>query len=86
MSRLFLGGETIGVDLDAKGNPIRFTWLGQPYAVDHIYQHREVDMAWWSEEGPTHRDIFALTTTDGMLCVIHFDHLDGYWHLEKMYD
>lgn len=86
MSRLLLDGETIGVDLDAKGNPIGFTGLSQTYAVDHIYQHREVDIGWWSEEGPTHRNVFALTTTDGLLCVIYFDYLDGCWHLEKMYD
>ncbi len=86
MSRLLLDGETIAVDLDPKGNPIAFTWQDGTYLIERVYQHREIDIGWWSDEGVTHRNIFAVITTDGMLCVIYLDHSDGCWHLEKLYD
>lgn len=86
MSRLLRVAETIAVESDSDGNPNCFTWQNQNHTIERIRQRREIEIGWWSEEGTTHRHIFTVTTTDGMLCVIYFNHLDGDWYLEKLYD
>ncbi len=86
MSHQLLGGEKITVTLNQSENPISLTWQGRKYTIEHVHQRQEVDLGWWSDEGRTHRNLFTVTTTDGMLCVIYFDHLDEQWYIEKVHD
>ncbi|MCL4531409.1 MAG: hypothetical protein M1282_18650 [Chloroflexi bacterium] len=86
MSCLLRDEEPIAVELDSNANPTCFNWQNQRHIIERIREQWEIDIGWWSEEGPTHRDIFAVTTDDGMLCAIYLNHLDGNWYFEKIYD
>jgi hypothetical protein len=85
MTRLIGNTETIEVTLDPNGNPSAFNWNGM-HAIEQVHQRWEVDTDWWSEHGRVHREYFAVTTTDHLLCVLYRDDLDGEWHIEKLYD
>ena len=54
--------------------------------MQKIRQRWQVDGDWWGEQGRVWREYMALTTADGMLCVIYFDLLDQSWHLSRLYD
>ena len=86
MTRLFSEAETIQPRLDQLGRPSSFTWATRIHTIDHVIQRWEVDTEWWSELGRVNREYFAVTTREGMLCVLYFDHLDEQWRLEKIYD
>ena len=86
MTRLWPDSEKIRVELNDAGWPQRFDWQGQAHAVQQIRQRWQVDGDWWSEAGHVWREYIALTTVDGLLCVIYFDLLDQTWHLSRMYD
>ena len=45
-----------------------------------------MDTDWWSEEGRVCRRYFALTTDDGLLCVVYHDAIGDGWRLAKVYD
>ncbi len=86
MARLWPISEWIQVELGKDGWPARFTWNGRVYGVHKIRQRWQVDGDWWSEEGHIWREYVALTTTDGLLCVIYFNLLDQNWYLSRLYD
>lgn len=86
MTRLWRAGEDIEVSLDARGWPAAFTWRERRRAIERVRQHWQVDGDWWSEEGRVWREYLAVTTTDGLLCVLYYDLLDGNWRLAKVYD
>lgn len=86
MSRLWPDGESISVQTDDAGRPLRFTWRSHTYLLAQIQQHWQVDADWWSEAGRIWRDYVAVTTTDGLLCVIYQDLLSENWFLSKLYD
>ena len=86
MSCLLRDTETIAVELNSDGDPTSFIWQNQRHNIECIREQWEIEIGWWSEEGTTHRDMFAVTTDDGMLCVIYLNHLDGDWYPEKFYD
>ena len=86
MTRLWTNAEKIEVELNESGWPARFTWQGQAHPVQQIRQRWQVDGDWWSEAGHVWREYMALTTADGLLCVIYFDLLDQSWYLSRVYD
>lgn len=86
MSRLFGEDETIQPRLDQLGRPSSFTCASGIHTINHVIQRWEIDTEWWSELGRVNREYFAVTTREGMLCVLYFDHLNEEWHLEKVYD
>lgn len=86
MTRLWPEGETIRVTLGESGWPAQFTWQGQAHRVQQIRQRWQVDGDWWSEDGHVWREYIALTTADGLLCVLYFDLLGRGWHMSKVYD
>jgi hypothetical protein len=49
-------------------------------------QRWRLDGDWWGDAGWVWREYIALTTADGMLCVIYFDPHDQTWHLSRVYD
>lgn len=86
MTRLWSQGEPIQVETDGAEHPSFFVWQQRRHRVQQIHQHWLVDTDWWTEAGRAHRAYFALTTTDGLLCVIYHDRLTGAWRLSKVYD
>jgi hypothetical protein len=86
MTRLWTEGETITVRLSERGWPVEFTWQGRLHGVQIIRQRWQVDTDWWTDEGRVWREYLALTTTDGLLCVVYFDLLNQSWHLSSVYD
>lgn len=86
MTRLWSEGESIRVLQDGHGRPRQFVWKGQTHWVGEVHQMWEVDTDWWSEEGRVYRDYFALTTDNGLLCVLYHDRLHSQWRLAKVYD
>ncbi len=86
MSRLWPQGEPIQVQTDAVGRPLRFVWRQRTYRLAQLQQRWQVDTDWWSEAGRIWRDYVAVTTTDGLLCVLYQDLLTEDWFLSKLYD
>ena len=86
MTRLWPNGEAIKVNLNTQGLPAQFTWQGQVHRVQHIRQRWQVDTDWWHEEGQVWREAIAVTTTDGLFCVLYYDIQKRAWFLEKLYD
>jgi len=86
MSRLWPEGEPIQMQTDADGRPLRFVWRERPYRLAQIQQRWQVDADWWREAGRIWRDYVAVTTTDGLLCVLYQDLLTENWFLSKLYD
>lgn len=86
MTRLWSSGREITVETDAHGHVRSFTWQGRKWKIHQVYQRWQVDSDWWSAEGHAQREYLALTTTDGLLCVLYQDLLDERWYLAKMYD
>ena len=86
MTRLWPDGEPVSVEVDGHGRPLRFTWQERRYQLQQIQQRWRVDSEWWSDEGRIWRDYLAVTTTQGMLCVLYQDLLSREWFLTKLYD
>lgn len=86
MTRLWKEGVPVQVETDPRGDVRSFTWNRRTHAADKIRQRWQVDTDWWTEEGRVHRDYQAVTTTDGLLCVLYFDFEDEEWYLSKLYD
>jgi hypothetical protein len=86
MSRLWPEGEPIVVQLNEHEQPARFTWRGRAYRPARIHQQWEVDVDWWRPQGRIRRSYLALTTADGLLCVIYQDLEKSTWYLAKVYD
>lgn len=86
MSRLWPAGEEIEVYQDEWNRPSLFLWRGRHYPVEMIHQEWQVDTDWWDERGATWRDYFALTTSEGLLCVIYHDWNEESWRVAKVYD
>ena len=86
MSRLWPEGESIVVQVDEQGRPLRFVWRTRHHQLVQIQQHWQVDTDWWSDDGRVWREYLAATTTTGLLCVIYQDLLTESWFLAKIYD
>ena len=86
MTRLWAAGQGIEMQGDARGKLRNFIWQGRTHTIHTIRQHWQVDTDWWSEDGRVYREYFAVTTTEGLLCVLYLDFLDEQWYLEKCYD
>ncbi len=86
MTRFWARGQAIQIQRNERGRLLNFTWRGQTHPVQKVRQQWQVDNDWWSEEGRVYREYFAVTTTDGILCVVYFDFLDEQWYLAKCYD
>jgi hypothetical protein len=86
MTRLWAGGEPIRVESDSSGRPIYFTWQGRRHRIERIQQRWQVETDWWSDEGHIWRDCLAVTTADGLLCVLYQDLLNEGWYLVQAYD
>lgn len=86
MTRLWPAGNKIEVERDPHGKLLAFTWQGRTHPVQKVRQHWQVDTDWWSTQGRVYREYLAVTTTDGLLCVLYLDFLDEQWYLAKCYD
>ncbi len=86
MTRLWKDGILIQVEKDAHGHVQSFEWNGRKRAVEKVRQRWQVDSDWWTEQGRVHRDYYAMTTTDGLLCVLYLDFQDERWYVSKLYD
>ncbi len=86
MTRLWKEGILVQVEQDPRGRVHSFAWNGHHYAIEKVRQHWQVDSDWWTEEGRVHRDYQAVTTADGLLCVLYFDFQDEQWYVSKLYD
>ena len=86
MTRLWIQGMLVRVEQDPRGCVRAFTWNGETHPVVKVVQRWQVDSDWWTEQGRVHRDYQALTTTDGLLCVLYFDFQDERWYVSKLYD
>lgn len=86
MTRLWVEGEPIQMETDSEGRPVRFRWRGRLYRLQRVQQRWQVDSDWWSAEGRIWRDYWAVTTFEGLLCVIYYDHLTAAWRIAREYD
>lgn len=86
MTRLWSEGSPIAVKMGGSDSPESFTWQGQVHRIQHIWQHWQVDSDWWTEQGRAWRDVLAVSTTDGLLCVLYYDVQKQEWFLERLYD
>ncbi len=86
MSRLWLEGEAITVHLDEQGRPTAFTWCKRLHRLLQVQQRWQVDVDWWSTAGRARREYLAVTTVDGLFCVIYQDLVSREWRLAKVYD
>jgi hypothetical protein len=86
MTRLWTAGNGIDVKKDSHGRILTFIWQGRAHSVQKVRQHWQVDTDWWSDEGRVHREYYAVTTTDGLFCVLYLDFQDEEWYLAKFYD
>jgi hypothetical protein len=86
MTRQWQAGEPIEMECDERGRPTGFRWRGKRHGLHRIRQRWTVDTDWWSDGGRVHRDYLAVTTLDGLLCVIYHDRLDDEWRLARLYD
>jgi hypothetical protein len=86
MSRLWPEGEPIAVHLDEQGRPTAFTWCRRRHRLLQVQQHWQVDVDWWSTSGRARREYLAVTTVDGLFCVIYHDLGSREWRLAKVYD
>lgn len=84
MTRLLLDEPAIATTL-VDSRPTSFNWKGM-HTIDRVHEHWEVDTEWWSELGHVWREYFAVTTKDGLLCVLYHDLLTGEWYVERVYD
>jgi hypothetical protein len=86
MTHTWPDGESIHVTADQDGCPQRFVWQNAMHRVQAIHQQWQVDADWWSDAGRVWRDYFVVTTAEGLLCVLYYDHLGNAWRLTKVYD
>lgn len=86
MTRLWPAGNEIEVKRDPRGNLLSFTWQGRTHPIQKVRQRWQVDTDWWSTQGRVYREYLAVTTADGLLCVLYLDFLDEQWYLAKCYD
>ena len=86
MTRLWPDGTEIAVVVDGQGQPTLFDWQGRRYRLQRIQQRWQIDSDWWRETGRVWRTYLAVTTENGLFCVIYYDMLAQTWYLEKLYD
>ena len=85
MTRLFIN-HLIAIHLDSAGHPVAFTWNGRRHRWTQVVQRWQVDADWWTAEGRVWREYWAVTTVDGLFCVIFRDLVEEGWYLAKVYD
>ncbi len=88
MTRLFEPAVPIAIETDSAGRPVSFTLHRRKQRLAQVIQHWEVDADWWRSEGAVHREYWAVTTLEGLLCVIYRDTQGpgDTWFLVKIYD
>lgn len=86
MTRLWPEGEPIRMHLDEQGRPMRFFWRGRLHRLVKIQQQWHVDTDWWGSAGRVWRAYVAVTTAEGVLCVVYQDFMTDMWYLAKVYD
>lgn len=86
MTRLWSASEPILVEQNRTGVPTRFFWRKRVHRVRRIEQRWQIDTDWWADSGRVWRDYLALTTSEGLLCVIYQDLMDKKWFISKIYD
>lgn len=79
-------GEPVEGWVNGEGRLVRFRWQGRIYPIERVQQQWEVDTDWWEEGGRVWRLYLAVTTVQGVLCVLYQDRLDEAWYLSKLYD
>ena len=84
MTRVWVQGDAIAVEMNATGSPIRFTWAGQTHAVQIIANHWRVDVNWWRLR--LWRDYFKLITDTGLLVIVYHDLVEDAWYVQRLYD
>ena len=84
MTRLYPAGVPLTVTIDKAGRPRRFVLQGRPHHIQQIRQRWQVDTEWWQER--IWRAYFAVTTAEGLLCVLYYDLAADAWYLSKLYD
>jgi hypothetical protein len=84
MTRLWISGSPITVQLDKLNELQHFIWKGANHPVDRIANQWRVDIEWWRIR--IWRDYFKLATTSGMLVVIYHDLVNDEWYLQRLYD
>ena len=82
MTRLLREHPAIDVELAEDGTLTAIRWNGHREAVEVCNRWR-VEEAWWRE--PIARDYFKIAG-DRWLALVYQDHVDGSWHLERLYD
>lgn len=75
MTRIFETNNTIQMEFDSEGRPVRFHWHRRLHRFLKVVQTWSVDTDWWTAEGRVHRDYFAVITMEDLFCVLYHDHL-----------
>lgn len=84
MTRVWLEGDPISVEVDGAGNPIYFIWGDKAHTAQSIANRWRVDVNWWRLR--LWRDYFKLTTDTGLLVIVYRDLVDGTWYMQRLYD
>jgi hypothetical protein len=84
MTRLWLNGVMIAVEVDSLHNPLRLLWRKQLHHVQHIHNRWRVDREWWRQR--IWREYLLLDTKTGLLLVVFHDLLNDKWYLQRLYD
>ncbi|MBV7333776.1 hypothetical protein KFU94_37195 [Chloroflexi bacterium TSY] len=84
MTRLWLEGEPLAVQMDEAGIPVTFQWQGQQHRIQRIQQAWAIDTDWYDQR--IWRNYVAVTTTRGLLCVLYQDLASQGWYMSRLYD
>lgn len=84
MTRLWLNGVLIRVEVDSSNIPRQLIWQRQLHSIQHIYNRWRVDREWWNQR--IWREYLLLDTQSGLLVVIFHDLVRDRWYLQRLYD
>ena len=83
---LWRDGEPINVDATPEGKPLRVTWRGRTWRVQHIHNRWRVSEEWWRAEPAAWREYIKLSTQEGLACLVARDLATNAWWLIRLYD
>lgn len=86
MTQLCSPALPVRMETDSAGSPARFFFRDLLHRVLRIEQRWQIDTDWWDAEGRVHRDYYAVTTLEGALIVLCYDHLEPGWYISRVYD
>lgn len=86
MTHLLGEGEHIEPRANERGQIAGFVWRGEAHRIARVRQRWRVDSDWWTERGTVSREYYAVTTEDGLLCVLFCDVSTREWRLARVYD